>query len=598
MMALLRDQPLNLTNLPIEVLLDNVLPFVPAPDLSQLAQCNKLFSVLCADETIWKRKVLEDFNFSGQGTARTSGWKFIYKGLFKPRVFVWGEKANGRLGLQHIPKAVVPGVPYPIQLEFQGVRVVSLVAGGMSFHALDSEGRVHVWGTLNGGFGQFAAERHGFSSPAQQARTPHTLSLPSPIRSISCGRLHSSCLDGENKVWTFTNWGRPFKLSATILEDPDYTPKQIECGWGFSSMLTRSGEVFVWWPFDGTMGRAIQQKMRDMDSEGGKRALPSKDGVIPCVTWDLDIMPIRLPAIPDLPELSDTDTEVSKSQNIELIQIAAFDQHIIGLTNRGHVLKYGGLHDDTAAPNGRWEYLPLFSEVERIREHPAFSSTDDSSKPDAPQTMQITHISANFLHFVAYSTDSSSIVLIGDTNATPTTEPKIIPELQHKSVISVVVGDYHNAALTATGKLLTWGAYSNGGLGLGDPVKLEPGTPGAFANDRDLAAAQSRMRVPEPPAVSVPTEVRFDHSSKKPRERFCFSVTAAGWHTGALVIDLQQEDDEDELVENVPSDIPEPSRSPARSRWETPSIIPTHGIHRLGYPGRGGFHGGLPPPSS
>ncbi|KAF9482577.1 RCC1/BLIP-II [Pholiota conissans] len=589
------SEPLNLATLPIEVLIDNVLPFISVPDLSRLAQCNKLFSILCADETIWRHKVLEDFNFSGQGTARTSGWKFIYRGLFKPRVFVWGEKANGRLGLPHVPKSVVPGVPYPIQLRFQGIRIVNLVAGGMSFHALDSEGKVHVWGTLNGGFGQFAAEVHGFSSPGQQARTPHTLILPSPIRSISCGRLHSSCLDRENKVWTFTNWGRPFRLSTSILHDPDYTPKQIECGWGFSSMLTRSGEVFVWWPFNGAMGETVQQKMRDMDSEGGKRALPSKDGLIPCVTWDLDMMPIRLPTLPDLPELSGTDMT---SKNIELIQIAAFDQHIVGLTNRGHVLKYGGLEDETTAPNGRWEYLPLFSEVERIREHPAFSSADNSTKLDAPKTLQITHISANFLHFVAYSTDSSSIVLIGDTNTTPTTEPKIIPELQHKSVISVVVGDYHNAALTAAGKLLTWGGYSNGALGLGDPLKLEPGTPGAFANARDLALAQDRRRIPEPPAVSIPTEVQFDHNSKKPRERFCFSVTAAGWHTGALVIDLQEEnDEEDEVIENVPNDVPEPSTSPARSRWQTPPIFPIPGIYRLGYPGRGGFHGGLSPPS-
>lgn len=27
----------------------------------------------------------EDFNFDGSGTARRSGWKFIYRGLYKPR---------------------------------------------------------------------------------------------------------------------------------------------------------------------------------------------------------------------------------------------------------------------------------------------------------------------------------------------------------------------------------------------------------------------------------------------------------------------------------------------------------------------------------
>lgn len=43
----------------------------------------------------------------------------------------------------------------------------------------------------------------------------------------------------------------------------------------------------------------------------------------------------------------------------------------------------------------------------------------------------------------------------------------------------------------------------------------------------------------EPSKVDVPTEVRFDHGRKTKKDRFCFSVTAAGWHTGALVIDLE-----------------------------------------------------------
>jgi len=42
------------------------------------------------------------------------------------------EKANGRLGLSHIPRSVVQGAPYPMQVRLPGVRVISLIAGGMS----------------------------------------------------------------------------------------------------------------------------------------------------------------------------------------------------------------------------------------------------------------------------------------------------------------------------------------------------------------------------------------------------------------------------------------------------------------------------------
>lgn len=47
-----------------------------------------------------------------------------------------------------------------------------------------------------------------------------------------------------------------------------------------------------------------------------------------------------------------------------------------------------------------------------------------------------------------------------DTNASST--PNVIPELQNKGVISVVLGDYHFGALTEDGKLLTWGETSFG----------------------------------------------------------------------------------------------------------------------------------------
>lgn len=128
-------------------------------------------------------------------------------------------------------------------------------------------------------------------------------------------------------------------------------------------------------------------------------------------------------------------------------------------------------------------------------------------------------------------------MLLGDTKTTAETQPKIIPELQNKSVISVAIGDYHHAALTAEGRLFTWGAYSSGALGLGDPARLEPGAPGGFAHQQSYQIAMSRRRG-TPSGVERPTEVRFDHEGSV-KKSFCFAVTAAGWHTGALVIDLE-----------------------------------------------------------
>jgi SCF-associated factor 1 len=77
-------------NVPVDVLLDNLLPSIPVPDLLNLASTNRFFSILAADDTFWKRKLQDDFNFSSAGTARTSGWKVIYKGISNPRIYTWG----------------------------------------------------------------------------------------------------------------------------------------------------------------------------------------------------------------------------------------------------------------------------------------------------------------------------------------------------------------------------------------------------------------------------------------------------------------------------------------------------------------------------
>jgi SCF-associated factor 1 len=127
---------------------------------------------------------------------------------------------------------------------------------------------------------------------------------------------------------------------------------------------------------------------------------------------------------------------------------------------------------------------------------------------------------------------------MGDTDTTPSSAPKILPTLQNKSIISVVLGDYHNVALTSSGEVMTWGAYSAGALGLGDPITLPLGTPGAFETEEARRIAEEE-HWGEPPAVEMPSKVRFDHGLRRRKDRFCFAIAAAGWHTGALVMDLE-----------------------------------------------------------
>jgi SCF-associated factor 1 len=71
----------------------------------------------------------------------------------------------------------------------------------------------------------------------------------------------------------------------------------------------------------------------------------------------MDVEPTRLPSIPVLPELTnETSTEQKPTQ---LIQIAGLDNHIVGLTNKGHVLIFDLLDNEMTVPRGTWQYVRI-----------------------------------------------------------------------------------------------------------------------------------------------------------------------------------------------------------------------------------------------
>lgn len=122
----------------------------------------------------------------------------------------------------------------------------------------------------------------------------------------------------------------------------------------------------------------------------------------------------------------------------------------------------------------------------------------------------MTHISAHFETFFVYHpgsiTDSyqTSIVLKGTRHQLRSGnklggEPTVLADLQGKGVIQVAVGDYHFAALTAAGSLLTFGQANSGALGLG-PVSVRE--------------------------ITTPTTVQFEEGTK-----FVFAIAASGWHS-------------------------------------------------------------------
>jgi SCF-associated factor 1 len=168
---------------------------------------------------------------------------------------------------------------------------------------------------------------------------------------VSCGRLHATTLDDQHHVWTFLSWGRPFRLSTPALgaTSLDSTPALVESGWNFSSVLTKSGDVYVWWPFAAPLRDVIDAQNVAMDAADLKSH--ATDGVIPCSTWELHEEPTMLPPLPQLPDLP-----LGSAEPVKLVKLAALESRLIGLTNHGHVLSIA-VENDVAVRSERWEYV-------------------------------------------------------------------------------------------------------------------------------------------------------------------------------------------------------------------------------------------------
>jgi len=178
----------------------------------------------------------------------------------------------------------------------------------------------------------------------------------------SCGRAHATALSSKNRVWVFTNWGAPCVLTTHLLStESDFsTPLQTESGWTFSAVLTRGGDVYLFWPTSGTFGELFQANNARLETANDTERPHERDGVVQCRPWEINAAPIQAPTVPfGLPTLKGE----KKRDNYKLVKIAAGDGFLIGLTDGGHVLRMNFSNDfhSFAAQFVRptWEYVSL-----------------------------------------------------------------------------------------------------------------------------------------------------------------------------------------------------------------------------------------------
>lgn len=330
----------------------------------------------------------------------------------------------------------------PVELQIRSP-VSEVSACASAFHALDANGDVHVWGTLNGsGNRASTTESPDFSNAGTEALQPTKLALPSPTAQLSCGRVHAAALDVDRRVWNLQSWGRPFAIKSPLMDcsSSATTPLRLQCGSGYTSALMASGDVLIWYPLDGEIFQTVK-------SHSAQAATPVVvgNGMIPCQPWELDAEPLRLPSLPALPDLAEPDRD---AVHVSLDKLYGTWKSLIGVTNQGHVVKIEVSRDRD--PVG-WTYLPHYSDPRLVRELLGQTQVDFS-------LMTISSHSNRFI--VSFGVGATAVRLLGYETDSAHTVPRIVPDMSTgATTITSVQGDHLTGSLelfSDRGEVFTW----------------------------------------------------------------------------------------------------------------------------------------------
>ena len=434
---------LALSDLPVDIIVHDLLPCLDAQSLVALGSTSKAFHSLIlqsgtgTSEVLWRYRLSHDLNFPVSNTARSKGWLKLYQKATHPELYVWGCTQNGRSGIQNPPYR---GLLQPTRLRLpKGVKIVDIVAGGWSFHFLDATGKIWFQGQMSG---DAAWEFEGpYTHSGRVQRTPRRLpvDLLAPVVALDCGRSHVLALDKNNQVYEFRSWGRIAQLRDAQSRWGHVL--SISCGWSFSALLTRRDKrntVFI--------HHAPSQN--SIISAASSQGFGSEGHEVEGTLFSLDVPSLQLPQLPE-PYEKETIT-----------QIASGDEFLICLSDEARVFKI----DVSALPHPAhlppppterdpnrvegmdarsrerlqlafqsgeraWVYMPFFCDSDRIAGLQGFQV-----KPRA----RISHVSAHFEHFNVVSIGEEKeqqVVLMGRRETGPDDEPNVVPGLQGRGVI-------------------------------------------------------------------------------------------------------------------------------------------------------------------
>ncbi|PAV22808.1 RCC1 BLIP-II [Pyrrhoderma noxium] len=390
---------------------------------------NELFHGLCEDKFVWKAKCKDEFGFNWSPPKLSISYKECYKRLCQPSVVLWGDEHHSILDSSiHECNAINEENGIYRNPDFDKKLFVGLALGEVCAWAINRKGGLFVWGSVPG-------NDYSPYQPDSQISFKNAMHLEmgTRISSIASEAGYSIAIDMERNVWIIIRPDRPYIIESDLInnEHADSTPIQVVCSYEYSAILTRSGEMYIIWPFDEYVTGAYEKRCK-----GSSTRFKIKGNSISCKTWKLKYDLYKLPQIGDLPELDQRDRSSESNSPTKIIEIAAMHDALVALTDKGDVL--------------------------------CLTGTEGYSNLNIPKEDRVMHISARGTRYHVLRNSNFKVPAEHNFSAT----------IHNTYINSFNAGCYHAVALSSCGKVYDYGFNYEHALGRGDLEENEWHEPG------------------------------------------------------------------------------------------------------------------------
>ncbi|KAH8722415.1 regulator of chromosome condensation 1/beta-lactamase-inhibitor protein II [Phaeosphaeriaceae sp. PMI808] len=576
----------TITDLPLDILV-LIFPYLPANTFLALCSTCKAFQQpsIRLYPAYWSFATRSTFRVPNQPVVQNDGvrWQKMYRRLLtQSRVFTWGHNTHSRLGhsyndgvhdLSVLPR-VRPGrwrattkCSFPTEMEDTrdlGV-IADMQCGGWSTTLLTAKGSLYTVGVLNGEAVFAAIERmQPLSFPAgyPSSKKPQYIEPTIALRQFSAGRSHILAVSDSGKIWSWYDVKDPaLQVKFTNLEIKESSPKdtsnrssnfgkvkQVVAGWSRSSAYVHGVGIVVW-----------DSVQRDLGEETMDTMLVLEYAEIPNTGYQ---------RVKETRGKSEEEKALCEEVGAVLNYIILED-FVVFITDIGKVFcgKFGDKN-----------------QVNRVLELRALHN-----RKGTPSDLQ-----GSFRRFAVFlgdeviTSDQDYLQACWNNQTTNPEQTNIglhrIPALQNNDVISVAFGDYHYLALHSNGRITSYGKelQACGALGLGNEDEDEGCARGIVydrltrngsllshaythgrqvwfdlkkknwlrhiikgSNDPEEASQRIRLfqtvhdvqgEVSEWLEQESRAQDRTDTGEDGLGTYFALRVSAAGWHSGALVL--------------------------------------------------------------